>query len=172
MYSILCNHDDISISDHIILSPLTEGMDLNPLFTGCTSFRPATTGGELELFEKAGIKLVHGWLVDPSSTEYRVLSRTEDYDSSVNLLVEADTLTKGQFMVADDTPTASASYQGPAFVEGSSSRAGPSSYAGSSSQGASSSGSPPIRQTSYTLSPKEQQKVEDGTHSRTILFAS
>ncbi|KAI9067720.1 Sodium/sulfate symporter [Trametes sanguinea] len=82
-----------------------KGMDLNPLFTGSSLFRPAGAGGELQLFEQAGIKLVHGWLVDPSSPEYEVLSRTQDYDSSVNLLVEADYATKGNLVVADD-PTA------------------------------------------------------------------
>ena len=77
-------------------------MDLNPLFTGSGLFRPAGSGGELKLLEQAGIKLVHGWLVDPSSPEYDVLSRTEDYDSSVNLLVEADHATKGNLVVSDD----------------------------------------------------------------------
>ncbi|PCH42550.1 hypothetical protein WOLCODRAFT_72130 [Wolfiporia cocos MD-104 SS10] len=78
------------------------GMDLNPLFTGPTSFRPAGEGGELKLFEHAGIKLVHGWLADPDSPEYKVLSHTEDYDTSVNLLVEADYLTKGQLVSSLD----------------------------------------------------------------------
>lgn len=86
-------------------------MDLNPLFTGATSFRPAGVGGgELKLFEQAGIKLVHGWLVDPSSAEYKALSYTQDYDSSVNLLVEVDHLTKGQFVVSEEEPSSS---QGP-----------------------------------------------------------
>lgn len=83
-------------STHLALSQ--EGMDLNPLFTGATSFRPAGTGGELKLFEQAGVQLVHGWLADPDSPEYEVLARTEDYDTSVNLLVEADHLTKGQLV--------------------------------------------------------------------------
>lgn len=73
-------------------------MDLNPLFTGVTSFRPALSGGELKLFEHAGIKLVHGWLVDPSSTEYPAVSNLEDYDTAVNLIAEADHITKGQLV--------------------------------------------------------------------------
>ncbi|KAI0363849.1 hypothetical protein BV20DRAFT_82199 [Pilatotrama ljubarskyi] len=93
---------DVDISAALSIMPATrKGMDLNPLFTGSTLFRPAGSGGELKLFEQAGIKLVHGWLVDPSSPEYEVLSRTEDYDSSVNLLVEADHLTKGHLVVSD-----------------------------------------------------------------------
>ena len=136
-----------------------EGMDLNPLFIGSTSFRPVTTGGELQLFEQAGITLVHGWLVDPSGPEHSALVRTQDYDSSVNLLVEADHLTQGRFMVAEDTqPTF---YEGPAFVEGSSSRAGSSSQTGSPSQRASSANTA-FTQATYTLSAAEQKKVEDG----------
>ncbi|KAI9001490.1 hypothetical protein BD414DRAFT_474815 [Trametes punicea] len=93
---------DVDISAALSVMPATrKGMDLNPLFTGSTLFRPAGTGGELKLFEQAGIKLVHGWLVDPSSPEYGVLSRTEDYDSSVNLLVEADYATKGNLVMAE-----------------------------------------------------------------------
>ena len=74
---------------------LSEGMDLNPVFTSATAFRPATTGGELALFASAGITLVHGWLVDPASSEYAAVSRAGDYDSAVNLIVEADVLTRG-----------------------------------------------------------------------------
>ena len=111
------------------------GMDLNPLFTGSTSFRPAGAGGELKLFEQAGIKLVHGWLADPSSPEFKVLSRVEDYDSAMNLLVEADYLTKGQLVVAEDAP-------------------GPSDSAGPSGS----------RSNTYDLTPEQQQKVEDGMY--------
>ncbi len=74
---------------------LPEGMDLNPVFTSATAFRPATTGGELALFASAGIALVHGWLVDPESPEYTAVSRIKDYDSAMNLIVEADVLTRG-----------------------------------------------------------------------------
>jgi hypothetical protein len=70
-------------------------MDLNPVFTSATAFRPATTGGELALFASAGITLVHGWLVDPASPEHAAVSRVGDYDSAVNLIVEADVLTRG-----------------------------------------------------------------------------
>lgn len=89
--------------------PCTEGMDLNPLFTGATSFKPAGAGGELKLFEQVGIKLVHGWLADPESAEYPILQEHQDYDTSVNLLVEADHLTHGQLVVGTDTGAASAS---------------------------------------------------------------
>lgn len=70
-------------------------MDLNPVFTSSTVFRPATTGGELALFASAGISLVHGWLIDPESPEYPAVSRVKDYDSAMNLIVEADVLTRG-----------------------------------------------------------------------------
>jgi len=79
-------------------------MDLNPLFTGATSFRPAGdgSGGELKLFEQADIKLVHGWLVDPDSQEHSVVSRVQDYDSAVNLIVDADVATQGRLVADED----------------------------------------------------------------------
>lgn len=77
-------------------------MDLNPLFTSHDAFRPAGDAGALKLFEQASIRLVHGWLADPSSSEYEVVSRCQDYDSAVNLIVEADALTKGQLVLDEN----------------------------------------------------------------------
>ncbi len=71
-------------------------MDLNPLFTGISSFRPAGEGGELKLFDLAAIQLVHGWLVDPDSQEFGALSKTEDYDTSLDAMVAADAAATGQ----------------------------------------------------------------------------
>lgn len=69
-----------------------DGLDLNPLFTGISSFRPAGEGGQLKLFDQADIKLVHGWLVDPDSQEYSALSKTEDYDTSMDAIVAGEAL--------------------------------------------------------------------------------
>lgn len=113
----------------------SEGMDLNPLFTAATSFRPAGDGGELKLFEQAGIQLVHGWLVDPDSPEAGVVKEYEDYDSAVNLIADADHTTHGQ-LVVDDAVTQTET-------------AGSSSHA---------SGVEPA--TNYT--PEEMQKIENG----------
>lgn len=77
-------------------------MDLNPLFTGARSFRPAGDGGALKLFEQAGIELVHGWLVDPDSHEAKAVNKFADYDSAVTLIVDADHTTKGQLVVDAD----------------------------------------------------------------------
>ncbi|EJD06467.1 uncharacterized protein FOMMEDRAFT_144501 [Fomitiporia mediterranea MF3/22] len=96
---------DVDVSAALSMMPLTQkGMDLNPLFTSPTAFRPAGDNGALKLFEQVGIPLVHGWLADPTSPEYHVLSSTEDYDTSVNLIVEADTLAKGQLVVDEYAP--------------------------------------------------------------------
>lgn len=87
-------------------------MDLNPLFTGSTSFRPGGSGGELDLFKQAEIELVHGWLVDPESPEASALAKTPDYDSAVMLIADADHITKGQLVLDDsrpETPQASGS---------------------------------------------------------------
>ena len=79
-------------------------MDLNPLFTTSTAFRPAGAGGELKLFEQVGISLVHGWLVDPESPEGKVLEKVQDYDSAVSLIAEVDHLTHGRFVMDEDAP--------------------------------------------------------------------
>lgn len=105
-------------------------MDLNPLFTEVSAFRPAGSGGELKLFEYAGIELVHGWLAEPSTPEYHVLQRLQDYDTCVNLIAEADHISRGQFLQSE--------------------------------QEASSSGATPSHHRNPSLSPNEQQKLEEG----------
>jgi hypothetical protein len=124
-------------------------MDLNPVFTGPTSFRPATTGAELDLFAHAGIPLVHGWLVDPASAEHAAVARAGDYDTAANLIVEADVLTRGRLVQVrgeDD------------FVQGGSSSAvGPSSVGASSSAGPSGAGA-----GAFALTEGERRKVDDG----------
>ncbi|TCD60335.1 hypothetical protein EIP91_010344 [Steccherinum ochraceum] len=177
---LLLTCPDVDISAALSIMPYTRrGMDLNPLFTGATLFRPAgSTGGELKLFSQANIKLVHGWLVDPESPEYPALERTKDYDSSVNLIVEADHVAKGKLVVAaNDTeyvgvgagvPQAGSSS---GAVAGSSSSAamasgsGSSSGAGSSGNGSSSAtaGASSAFQHPTGLSAEDQQKVEHGT---------
>ncbi|KAF8919479.1 hypothetical protein CPB85DRAFT_1276801 [Mucidula mucida] len=103
----------IDISAALSIMPYTQkGMDLNPLFTGSTSFRPGGSGGELDLFKQAEIELVHGWLVDPESPEASALAKTPDYDSAVMLIADADHITKGQLVLDDsrpETPQASGS---------------------------------------------------------------
>jgi len=70
-------------------------MDLNPLFTNYTAFG----SGELNIFEQAGIKLVHGWLADPDTPDFHTLSKwSSDYDSAMNLIADADHLTKGRLV--------------------------------------------------------------------------
>ncbi|KAJ3739751.1 hypothetical protein DFH05DRAFT_1453255 [Lentinula detonsa] len=110
---LLMTCPDVDISAALEIMPCTQkGMDLNPLFTGAKSFRPNGIGGELKLFEQVGIDLVHGWLVDPESPEAEAISQTEDYDSAVMLIAEADHITKGRFVVDDsdiDIPQAGSS---------------------------------------------------------------
>jgi len=110
---------DVDISAALSMMPsTTKGMDLNPLFTGATSFRPAGEGGELKLFEQAGIQLVHGWLVDPDSPEASVVKDFEDYDSAVNLIADADHTTQGQ-LVVDDAVTEVEATKSSSHVSGS-----------------------------------------------------
>ena len=79
-------------------------MDLNPVFTSHTTFRPSGSiggGGELKLFEHVGIPLVHGWLVDPASADADILKRVNDYDAAVELIAEVDHLTDGKLVLTD-----------------------------------------------------------------------
>ncbi|KAM5544808.1 hypothetical protein V8D89_001706 [Ganoderma adspersum] len=113
---LLTSCPDVDIDAALSVMPATrKGMDLNPLFTGATSFRPAEgamAGGELQLFAQAGIRLAHGWLVDPAAPEHAAVARVGDYDAAVNLLVEADCLTKGLFVAAreEEEPRHAATY--------------------------------------------------------------
>jgi hypothetical protein len=136
-------------------------MDLNPVFTSPTAFRPGGSGGELKLFEQAGIKLVHGWLVDPGSQESNALERTPDYDTAAGLIAEVDHLTNGRFvseLVVED----SSQSPGPS----SSSPSGPSPPVASAS---SSSSSPPLATGSSQLTPEQQGKIADAIAVRDFL---
>ncbi|KAF8838025.1 DUF544-domain-containing protein [Paxillus ammoniavirescens] len=100
---LLLNCPDIDISAALSIMPsTTKGLDLNPQFTGVASFHPAGDAGELKLFEQAGIKLVHGWLVDPDSPEARMISQIRDYDNAVTLIADADHITKGKLLTNYD----------------------------------------------------------------------
>jgi len=118
-------------------------MDLNPVFTDALGFRPQMRedlgGGEgLDLFSHAKISLVHGWLVDPSSPEFEAVQRAVDYDTSVNVVAEADHLAQGRLVVDEDE------------AGGSSSGAGSSSHAGKQND---------------DWSAEERIKIEDGAPS-------
>jgi hypothetical protein len=78
-------------------------MDLNPVFTTATSFRPAGAGGELKLSEQVGIKFIYGWVVDPDGEEAYAVRQTADYDSAVNLIAEADHTTNGHLVLCEDS---------------------------------------------------------------------
>ena len=131
-------------------------MDLNPLFTHPTSFHPssADTRASLQLFRAAGIELVHGWLVDPEAPEVEVMGRVSDYDSAVNLVVEADHKCGGWLLMRE----------GPGgVVEGFGHGAGFERGEGSSRAGGSAA----------PAGTEEQKKmVEDGTYCFTCSMTS
>ncbi|EFI27969.1 hypothetical protein CC1G_14461 [Coprinopsis cinerea okayama7 len=135
--------------------PLTQkGMDLNPVFTSPTGFRPSGIGGgELKLFEHVGIKLVHGWLVDPGSQEAKALERAPDYDAAVNLIAEVDHLTNGKFVMEEEAPNV----------------AGPSSSSSSAQPVASSSSSNGGMGPTYNLTEEQQAKIADAIVVRDFL---
>jgi hypothetical protein len=134
-----------------------EGMDLNPLFTSATTFRPSSimpsssgAGGELDLFLLTRIPLVHGWLVDPDSPAARAMleESTEDYDSAVALIAEADHLAGGMLVQVEDD----------AVGEG---EAGPSSRGGSGgNRGHRRNGKGPGGSWTH----EERRKIQNGSH--------
>ncbi|EJD49038.1 DUF544-domain-containing protein [Auricularia subglabra TFB-10046 SS5] len=99
--ALVTEQTDPALSAALSTLPNTQrGMDLNPQFTAVDAFRPAGDGGELKLFELAGVQLYHGWLVDPDGQEYEVISRVQDYDNAVNQIVEADYMSQGRVVDA------------------------------------------------------------------------
>ncbi|KAG9316096.1 hypothetical protein JVU11DRAFT_3770 [Chiua virens] len=100
---LLISCPDIDISAALSIMPsTTKGLDLNPRFTSVTAFSPASDVGELDLFAKAGIQLVHGWVVDPESPEAEVMTQIRDYDNAVTLIADADYITKGRLLGGAD----------------------------------------------------------------------
>ncbi|KAL4066721.1 hypothetical protein V8B97DRAFT_1948536 [Scleroderma yunnanense] len=128
-----CADTAIDISSALSIMPTTtKGLDLNPQFTAVDSFRPRGDGGELQLFAEAGIKLVHGWVVDPESRAATVLSRVSDYDSAVMLIADADHLTKGRLLHSDAFNDTSDGSETRPSDHGGDSNSGGGSQAGSS----------------------------------------
>lgn len=87
---------------HAFIKPFTAktgGMDLNPVFTSPFKFNPSGDGKELKLFDQTNMKLVHGWLVDPNSSELEAMTSAQDYDNATILIAEADHLANGQLVV-------------------------------------------------------------------------
>ncbi|KAF7317283.1 MINDY-DUB domain-containing protein [Mycena chlorophos] len=154
---LLLRVPDVDISAALEMMPLTQkGMDLNPLFTGATSFRPSGDGadGALKLFEQAGIPLVHGWLVDPESAEAEAIrAHGQDYDTAVVFVADADHTAKGQLVVSDEDLPPVAGGSG-------SSGAGPSS---------SSSAGPSSGMVGSRWTPEERAKIEDALVIREFL---
>jgi hypothetical protein len=77
---------------------LNGGIDLNPVFTSSTVFHPAMTGGE---FASAGISLMYGWLINPTSPKHTTILHVRDYNTAMNLIVKADMLTCRLLVGAD-----------------------------------------------------------------------
>ena len=73
-----------------ILPKLQTGLDVNVKFTGVGDFEFTRECG---IFDLLSIKLYHGWLVDPQSTEYKAAIGNLSYNQLVEMIVtskEAD----------------------------------------------------------------------------------
>lgn len=67
-----------------LLGRLNEGLNINPKFDG--GFEESV---ELSIFKSLNISLLHGWICDPSGTEYQTLMKYNSYETSQNVLIEA-----------------------------------------------------------------------------------
>lgn len=167
-----CADPGIDISAALSVMPTTtKGLDLNPQFTAVDSFRPGEGGGELQLFSKAGIRLLHGWVVDPESPAASVLSRVSDYDSAVTLIADADHITKGKLLLSDafddpNVPGPSHSDTQRSAAESGSVVAGPSSQ--SNAEPSNYSHLEP-RGPSETYSEQDRQKIESALVAQGFL---
>ena len=71
------------------------GLEVNIGFDSISSFLPYEDHGELALFEKAGLKLVHGWCLDREDKETWNAMHARDcmnYDRASATLATADSL--------------------------------------------------------------------------------
>lgn len=67
-----------------LLPTLNDGLIVDPHFAG-----GFTQGPEVSLFDVFGVKLVHGWIIDPELPEYQNVIRHQSYEEAQGVLVEA-----------------------------------------------------------------------------------
>ena len=100
--------NSLDLSAALSILPRTRyGLDVNVRFAAIDSFAAGSSaaGGELALFKLCGVKLVHGWLPDPSDPEtYSAVIRCGDYDKALDKVVEGDELAKGLLVEAKNGP--------------------------------------------------------------------
>ena len=91
----------LDLASALSILPRTRfGLDLNVGFTSTTDFKPQIGpdggGGELSLFQLAGVPLLHGWLADPQDEEtWLVVAKYGDYDTAVTQLAQTDEMARG-----------------------------------------------------------------------------
>lgn len=67
-----------------LLPSLNEGLNVDPHFAG--GFTPSV---EVSVFDVFGLKIVHGWIIDPQSPEYANVIKHNSYEEAQGVLVEA-----------------------------------------------------------------------------------
>ncbi|CED84279.1 Uncharacterized conserved protein [Phaffia rhodozyma] len=80
----------LSLESALSILPTTvHGLSVNPSFKAVGSFSRENDAGELALFELCGVRLTHGWVVDPENArEIEILGQVDTYDAAQTLLVE------------------------------------------------------------------------------------
>lgn len=79
---------NLTLSSALSILPTTvEGLNVNPSFLSHSAFVPEGDGGELALFELAGVRLTHGWVVE-SEEDKEVMGRVGSWDAAQAKMVE------------------------------------------------------------------------------------
>jgi hypothetical protein len=101
----------LSLESALEILPSTQhGLNLNPRFGSIDGFRQEGEGGaeegtgELALFARTRIPLVHGWIVDPQDEEAweAIVEKCGDYDRAVEKIVEGEIISGGELVEGDE----------------------------------------------------------------------
>ena len=70
-----------------ILPSMTQGLPVDIAFRATLPFKGTGDAGELAIFERCGVPLVHGWVADKDSLDYDAVTRAETYDGAQMAIV-------------------------------------------------------------------------------------
>lgn len=66
---------------------MTQGLHIDVAFKDIWSFKGTGDAGELAIFQRCGVPLVHGWVADKDSAEFDAVTRAETYDGAQMAIV-------------------------------------------------------------------------------------
>jgi hypothetical protein len=100
--------DDSSLSLESALSILpsmTQGLNIDVCFKDIWSFKGTGDAGELAIFERCGVPLVHGWVADQDGPEFAAVTHAETYDGAQMAIVAGMELQDKENKTPDEIAT-------------------------------------------------------------------